>query len=126
MTESELIEIIYMSVASAEAQFEFWMTITIAMVVAVYTAGYRLNSKVRLIIAFLYLLICMLFYLRYENELFAIALHIEQLRELGSDFGAKNITLMRVIRSIVVVGATTLAVTLIVSPRLGGRLSDDT
>jgi len=126
MTESELIEIIYMSVASAEAQFEFWMAVTIAMVVAVYTAGYRLNSNVRLIVAFLYLLTCLLFYLRYENELFAINIHIQQLRELGSDFGAKNITLMRVIRSIVVVGATTLAVALIVSPRLGGRVSDDT
>jgi len=126
MTESELIEIIYMSTASAEAQFESWMAVTIAMVVAVYTAGYRLNSKVRLIVAFLYVLICMLFYLRYENELFSIALHIQQLRELGSEFGAKNIALMRVIRTIVVVGATSLALALIVSPRLGGRVSDDT
>lgn len=123
MTESE---IIYISAASAEAQFESWMAVTIALVVAAYTAGYRLNSTVRYMIAFLYVLICVLFYLRYENELYAIGLHIQQLREMGSDFGAKNITLMRVIRSVVVMGATTLAVTLIVSPRLGGRAGDDT
>lgn len=126
MTESQLIEIIYISAASAEAQFESWMAVTIALVVAAYTAGYRLNSKVRFIIAFLYVLICALFYLRYEGELSAIASHIQQLREIGSDFGAKNIGLMRAIRSIVVIGASTLAVALIVSPRLGGQAGDDT
>ncbi|WOJ97685.1 hypothetical protein R0137_03705 [Congregibacter brevis] len=126
MTESQLIEIIYISAASAEAQFESWMAVTIALVVAAYTAGYRLNSKVRYMIAFLYVLICVLFYLRYDNELYAIGIHIQQLREMGSDFGAKNIALMRVIRSMVVIGATTLAVALIVSPRLGGQASDDT
>lgn len=43
MSESELIEIAFMTISAAERQFEFWMAVTIALVVAAYTAGERLN-----------------------------------------------------------------------------------
>ena len=74
----------------------------------------------------MYLLICALFYLRYDGAVSTMLSQVQQLREMGSEFGPEGVTLMRVLRTIVVIGATTLAIALMVSPRLGGRSSDDT
>lgn len=125
MSEIELIEVAYMTISAAERQFEFWMAVTIALVVAAYTAGGRLNFAVRTIIAVLYVLACVLFYLRYDSSVAILQSYMQQLHDMGSSFGSDQIPLMRIIRLIVVLGATTLAVALIVNPRLGGRGSDD-
>ena len=128
MTESETIEAFFLSIAVAESQFEFWMSVTIALVVAAHAAGDTLNSKVRVLMAALYLFSCALFYLRYDAAVQTLLLLHEDLRAMGSDiFGLENtIPMLRIIRSIVVIGASTLAVVIIVNPNFAKRGSDDT
>ena len=95
------------------------MAVTIALVVAAYTAGEKLSFLVRVAIATLYLFACGLFYLRYEGAVVILVSLLQQLHNIGSDFEFGNIYLNRTLRSIVVVGTTILAVALIVKPNLG-------
>ena len=48
-----------------ESQFQFWLTITFAVIVAAYSAGHRLKGSIRLVISALYFMSCALCYWRY-------------------------------------------------------------
>ena len=121
MSESELIEVLYIFVSDAEAQFEFWMAVTIALIVASYTAGNKLTFLVRVPIAGLYLLTCGLFYLRYVDAIDNILLVTQQLESIGSFYNPGHVELTPIIRTVVVVGTTALAVLITVAPNLASN-----
>lgn len=81
VTTAELIEIYQASVGLVDAQDQYWLSITFAVIVTSYLAGDKLSIKLRAVIVFLYLLTSSLFVWRYLTS-------AEQLgyiaRELGS------------------------------------------
>ncbi|MEL6200090.1 MAG: hypothetical protein AAFR09_07795, partial [Pseudomonadota bacterium] len=55
MSEYELTSLVYDLFRDMDAQIEFWMQATFAVVVAVYFAGHRLSLGLRRFIAVIYL-----------------------------------------------------------------------
>ena len=53
---AELVELWNIYESAIEAQFEFWLTVTFAVVVASFVAGKRLKRKLRVFVALLYVL----------------------------------------------------------------------
>jgi len=53
---AELVEIFYLARSSMDAQFQFWVSITFAVIVAAFVAGKRLSRTLRVVISVLYLL----------------------------------------------------------------------
>ena len=55
ISTAELLELIFSANSVLDLQFQFWLAITFALIVATFTAKERLSKKVRLVISFLYL-----------------------------------------------------------------------
>ena len=125
MTEFELIELLYILTEDAEAQFEFWMATTIAIVVAAHTAGDRLNSWVRFAIASLYLISCAMLYFRYASAVENLKPVIDQLDALGSFFQPGDPQAIPLLRTVVVAGTTVLAIVMIIRPKFVSGKSDE-
>ena len=53
---AELVEIFYLTMTVADTQFQYWITVTFAAVVAGFIAGDRLKKRLRIAAASLYLL----------------------------------------------------------------------
>ena len=53
---AELVEIYYLARSSMDAQFQFWVSITFAVIVAAFVARSRLSRTLRILISLLYLL----------------------------------------------------------------------
>ena len=58
MSTAELTELYLTMQSSISTQFEYWLTVTFAIVVARFVAGTRLNRKLRFGLALLYALAC--------------------------------------------------------------------
>jgi hypothetical protein len=65
-TPAELLELILIANESLDAQFQYWLTISIAGIVATFIGGEYLTRKMRLTLAFLYLIASALFMLKYN------------------------------------------------------------
>jgi hypothetical protein len=60
LTTEEFIELIGVTTTSINSQFELWLTVTFAVIVASYLAGHRLSTGLRYLIATLYSLVSVL------------------------------------------------------------------
>ena len=65
VTTAELIELYQASTGMVDAQDQYWLSITFAVIVTSYLAGDKLSIKLRAVIVFLYLLTSSLFVWRY-------------------------------------------------------------
>ncbi len=74
---SDLFALFQTAVAGIDSQFEFWLTITFALVVSTFFAGHILTRRVRIMIAGLYLLSVILVSLQ-------LAFHYQQASYLAS------------------------------------------
>jgi hypothetical protein len=126
MSEAELIETFYLMLGNADAQFETWMGVTIAVVVSAYTAGDKLNTMVRMVIAALYVFICALLYIRYTVAVENLRTLIQLLEEAGSFHEFGDTSFLPTLRVLVVVGTTLLAVLMIAAPKLVTNRNRDT
>ena len=63
LTNEELIQLYDVVTGSINAQFELWITITFAVIIASYLAGHRLARSLQYIIATLYTAVSVLLYL---------------------------------------------------------------
>jgi hypothetical protein len=63
LTNEELIQLYDVVTGSVNAQFELWITITFAVIIASYLAGHRLARSLQYIIATLYTAVSLLLYL---------------------------------------------------------------
>ena len=54
LTTEEFIELMGITTTSINSQFELWLTVTFAVIVASYLAGHRLSNALRYLIAALY------------------------------------------------------------------------
>ena len=65
MTEADLIQALTSVQADIDAQFQFWISITFAVLIAAFIGGARLTVSLRLLVVFLYLSTTLVLYLRY-------------------------------------------------------------
>jgi hypothetical protein len=62
---AELLELWLIEQSEINLQFEFWLTVTFAVIVASFVAGRRLNRNLRIFVAFLYMLAVTVFVSRW-------------------------------------------------------------
>ena len=105
MSEFELWQLIEANQGAVTDQFQFWMATTFAVVIASYTAGQRLALWARLAIAALYAIAAAVFYLRYMMA-------YDMLGQL-------------ILRRLVMVGGSLLAIVLICAPAIANRSRSD-
>lgn len=78
---AELTEFIFLAYASADTQFQYWVTITFAAVVAGFVAGERLTLSLRILVAVLYLLASVTLAVRFQNAMITVGTIRDRLLE---------------------------------------------
>ena len=82
---AELSELWFQAQAAADTQFQYWLTITFAVVVAGFVAGERLSNKLRILAAALYLLATFLLMQRFGHMATGSGPYQQALIERGID-----------------------------------------
>ena len=119
MSEFELHSLLIEYSSSLDAQFNFWMAITFAVVVASHTAGDQLNHWARSVLVFLYLLASAIFYVRYRAAVSEVLNIVSQLNELVEEIRfVKLAEFTGPGRRILMLSGTVFAVLAVVQPAL--------
>jgi hypothetical protein len=101
---AELAELFFAQGSAIDAQFQYWITITFAVIVANFVAGKRLSKRSRVVVALLYALAVVVLVSRWYYLAVDAAQFRLQLRELGVTLSFPWLTLFtRVV--LVVLGA---------------------
>ena len=125
MTEFELNEMIVLIGENINAQFQFWMAATFAVVIVSYSAGHRLAYWARIVIAVLYVSTVVMIYLRYLVSIEQATPILEQLLELNPEISSTRANAVTVLRQFVMWAGSLLAVVLICVPSIGYRAAND-
>ncbi len=83
---AELAELAFLARASMDDQFQYWISITFAVVAAAFIAGKRLTQPMRYVIAVIYALATLLLVSRFVNIAPTVLAVITALEEAGVDF----------------------------------------
>ena len=102
-----LLELIFMAESSVDVQFQAWMAITFAVIVAVYSARAELGTSMRIVIASLYILAVVTLLTRFATEGARITLMLTELNSRGLEVAA-NFTAP--LRFLVFVSGTSAAI----------------
>ncbi|MFT7245965.1 MAG: hypothetical protein ACI82A_003336 [Candidatus Azotimanducaceae bacterium] len=84
LTKEEYIQLNDVVFSNANAQFELWLTITLAVIIAAYIAGNSLSEPLRILVAVLYLAVSTLLFLvfsstfRFGAEMGGFGIYAEQ------------------------------------------------
>ena len=107
----ELIELAQTEIAAIDGQYQFWITITFAVMVASYLAHNQLGRAVRVTIVTLYLLATALIVLRTQAHIGAVSFLMTELNDLGSGykFGSEAYPYVFPVMRLVLMAAGTLA-----------------
>jgi len=117
MTEFELNTLLIEYGNSIDAQFNFWLAITFAIVIATHTAGDQFNRWGRSALVLLYLLACAIIYVRYLGAAAEVTGIVSQLRELvGEVKFAKFSRYTGIGRRALMLGGTVFAVLVVLRP----------
>jgi hypothetical protein len=126
MDEFQIRELIAANQEVVAQQFQFWMAATFAVVVASYSAGDRLVAWARACIAALYVGAVAVFFLRYVAAIADGASFREMLTDIGASIGAPGLPRwISILRRVVMIGGTVLAVVLILIPKAGHKAAAD-
>ena len=88
ITVAELIELLQNESASIDMQFQLWMTITTAVVIASFAARHHLSFWLRLFVAIMYALASATIAIRYANDAAQWMFLSNELSSRGVDFPA--------------------------------------
>jgi hypothetical protein len=108
ISNADLLELFFDAQALVEAQFQYWLSVSFAAIVASFVARDRLTRKLGVVLVALYLSATTLFVLRYYaaiGELGNIAGEA-MLRELLSDRGPRVVGAITVARTILFILGT--------------------
>lgn len=83
---AELAELAFLARESMDAQFQYWISITFAVVVAGFIAGKRLTQKMRYVIAVIYALSTLLLITRFVSIAPTVSAVLAALDEAGVTF----------------------------------------
>lgn len=125
MTEFELNEMIVLVGENINAQFQFWMAATFAVVIVSYSAGHRLAYWARLVVAALYIATVAMIDLRYLVSVQQATPIFEQLVELNPEISSARGNAVTVLRQFVMWAGSLLAVVLVCVPSIGYRSRND-
>lgn len=124
MDEKDLLELILAASGDIDQQFEFWLSITFAVLIASHVWGARLNPYVKWLLATLYVFASAILYLRY---LLAIDF-IVYVRDLYTQYNVNEppspgskISFLR--QTLFIVG-TIVTTIFVINPRAGQPKSD--
>ena len=119
MSEFELHSLLIEYSSSIDAQFNFWMAITFAVVIASHTAGDQINHWARSALVFLYLLATAIIYVRYLAAASEATNVVSQLRGMVGEVKFVNLAEYTGIgRRILMLSGTVFAVLVVVRPAL--------
>ena len=106
MTEFELIMTLKETSDGIAQDFEFFLTMTFALIVVSYSVGERLGAAPRFVISVLYLATVLLVFVRYQGQVTQAQYAIASLSEIKSNYPALDVlTIMWVRRFLFLVGA---------------------
>ena len=107
---AELIELLQNESASIDTQFQLWITITSAVVIASFAARHYLSFWMKTFVAVIYLLASSIIALRYANDAGQFILLHNELSDRGVDY--PTVVDLRALRALVYLGGTfaTLAI----------------
>ena len=88
ITVAELIELLQNESASIDMQFQLWMTITTAVVIASFAARHHLSFWMRVFVAIMYTLASATIAIRYANDASQWVFLSNELGSRGVDFPA--------------------------------------
>ena len=128
MSEFEQIGLLLQVSEGVNAQFEFWVGVTFAAIIATYTAGDRLNPIARGILAIMYLATCAIFYQRISNQIGNAQVIVGALNEMGSDWLTQaSVSIQPLRRGLIIAGSLLVASTIMFPKmaRLARSKSDD-
>lgn len=119
MSEFELHSPLIEYSSSIDAQFNFWMAITFAVVIASHSAGDQINRWARSALVILYLLATAIIYVRYLAAASEATNVVSQLRKLVGEVGFVSLAEYTGIgRRILILGGTVFAILVVVRPSL--------
>ncbi len=98
-TVAEIIELLQNESASIDMQFQLWITITSAVVIASFAARGRLARNMRLFVAIMYALAAATIALRYANDASQFVFLKAELTARGVDYPA--VVDLRILRGLV-------------------------
>ena len=101
---AELIELLQNESASIDTQFQLWITITSAVVIASFAARHYLSFWMKTFIAVIYLLASSIIVLRYANDASQFVLLHNELSNRGVDY--PTVIDLRTLRALVYIGGT--------------------
>ena len=124
---AELIELLQNESASIDTQFQLWITITTAVVIASFAARDTLTLWMKTFIAVIYLLASSIIALRYANDASQFLLLFNELKSRGVDY--PTVIDLRTLRGLVYVCGTLATLTIIFfrpQVKIGNSQSDKT
>ena len=121
MTEYELNELLVLIGENINAQFQFWMAATFAVVIVSYSAGHRLAYWARLVVAALYTATVVMIYFRYLVSVEQATPIFERVLELNPDISLTRGNAVTTLRQFVMFSGSLLAVVLVCVPAIGYR-----
>ena len=83
ISNAELVEIFLLSQENADAQFQYWLSVSFAAIVASSAAGSRINTNIRHLLAALYLLAACVFVIKFLGAQSAIGMYYEEMTVRG-------------------------------------------
>ncbi len=98
-TVAELIELLQNESASIDMQFQLWVTITLAVVIASFAARHHLSFWLRAFVAVMYTLASATIAFRYANDASQFVFLHDELRTRGVDY--PTIIDLRILRALV-------------------------
>ena len=125
MTEFELIVTLKETSAGIATDFQFFLTVTFALIVVSYTVGERLSVAPRIAISVLYLAMVFLLFVRYQGQA-SQALHaVTSLREIKSDYPALDVVTLMWTRRFIFLAGTIVAIYALFKPVTTLKVEDD-
>ncbi len=120
MPEIEFLSILLQVHADLDAQFQFWISITLAVLIASFVAGEKLSPVARVVIMVLYLSAIAVFFMRYQRALdyFYYVLELYETQGVSNPRTGAGIAPLR--RTVFLLGSVVTAVS-ILFPKMGRR-----
>lgn len=83
LSTAEILQLALYTMELVDAQFEYWLAVTFAVIVASYSARNHLNRRIRLVLSGLYILVTFVFFFRYVGIGFNGVMLIDAAKEQG-------------------------------------------
>lgn len=110
ISTAELIELVSILTTAMDTQFQYWLAVSFALIVAGYMVGSNISKRVRLVLISLYLLITIVFFVRYSLTGVNIMMLADELVVREVPWTRLVGTWQAIVRMLVILGGTVASV----------------